>query len=266
MSMAGRLRRRRGICARRSRALPPADGSWPSPVPVSHRMRPPGPRPSAVSPSLPIWSSPELYLGAAFAKHGTSFETRISVFDKCRGGERGGITANLAPPMSVDVHQLLARIVAEVPPRLELDAVDVARYRATIPFPGIPARASGFAATKSRATQSPKTDAHVSTPDAEDLGYTLREDRGRSRRRASVRRDLRNLPSASHRHPRRITAPDQAGTVGGHGVRCAPQTLLSSQIARRRATRWSTVRRAARDSDLRGRGAWRLSCGGLVRR
>ena len=27
--------------------------------------------------------------GAAFAKHGTSFETRISVFDKCRGGERG---------------------------------------------------------------------------------------------------------------------------------------------------------------------------------
>jgi len=31
--------------------------------------------------------------GAAFAKHGTSFETRISVFDKCRGGEPGGITA-----------------------------------------------------------------------------------------------------------------------------------------------------------------------------
>jgi len=113
--------------------------------------------------------------GAAFAKHGTSFETRISVFDKCRGGERGGITADLAPPMSVDAHQLLARIVAEVPPRLELDAVDVVGDRATIPFPGIPARASGFAATKSRATQSPKTDAHVSTPDAEDLAYTLRE-------------------------------------------------------------------------------------------
>ena len=37
--------------------------------------------------------------GAAFAKHGTSFETRISVFDKCRGGERGGITADLRQPM-----------------------------------------------------------------------------------------------------------------------------------------------------------------------
>ncbi|HOZ32132.1 MAG TPA: arginase family protein, partial [Tabrizicola sp.] len=41
--------------------------------------------------------------GAAFAKHGTSFETRISVFDKCRGGERGGITADLARSISPDV-------------------------------------------------------------------------------------------------------------------------------------------------------------------
>ncbi|PTE13164.1 strawberry notch-like NTP hydrolase domain-containing protein, partial [Phaeovulum veldkampii] len=113
--------------------------------------------------------------GAAFAKHGTSFETRISVFDKCRCGEKAGITADLARPMSVDAAQLLARILAEVPPRLSLDAGDPARSRSTSPFQGIPARASGFAATKSRATQSPKTDAHVSTPDAEDLGYTLRE-------------------------------------------------------------------------------------------
>jgi hypothetical protein len=47
--------------------------------------------------------------GGAFAKHGTSFETRISVFDKCRGGEHGGITANLARSMSPDVAHLLAR-------------------------------------------------------------------------------------------------------------------------------------------------------------
>jgi hypothetical protein len=61
--------------------------------------------------------------GAAFAKHGTSFETRISVFDKCRGGERGGITADLRQPMSPDAAQLLSRITAEVPPRLKLDGV-----------------------------------------------------------------------------------------------------------------------------------------------
>src|SRR5690606_30264117 len=60
--------------------------------------------------------------GAAFAKHGTSFETRISVFDKCRGGEQGGITADLARSISPDVAHLLARITAEVPPRVELDA------------------------------------------------------------------------------------------------------------------------------------------------
>ena len=47
--------------------------------------------------------------GGAFAKHGTSFETRISVFDKCRGGEHGGITADLARPISPDVAQLLFR-------------------------------------------------------------------------------------------------------------------------------------------------------------
>jgi hypothetical protein len=113
--------------------------------------------------------------GAAFAKHGTSFETRISVFDKCRGGEKGGITADLNQPMAQDVAHLLTRIVAEVPLRLEWDADKVARSHSTSPFSGIPARASATPAGKSRATQSPKTDAHVSTPDVEDLGYTLRK-------------------------------------------------------------------------------------------
>jgi hypothetical protein len=112
--------------------------------------------------------------GAAFAKHGTSFETRISVFDKCRGGERGGITADLVRPMSVDASQLLARIVAEVPPRLTLDAVDVARSRATIPLPGIPARSPGTVVGKLRATSAARPDAYVTTPDAEDLAYTRR--------------------------------------------------------------------------------------------
>ena len=46
--------------------------------------------------------------GTAFAKHGTSFETRISVFDKCRGGEPGGITADLTRPISLDVASLLS--------------------------------------------------------------------------------------------------------------------------------------------------------------
>ena len=41
--------------------------------------------------------------GEAFAKHGTSFETQISVFDKCRGGERADITADLSRSISFDV-------------------------------------------------------------------------------------------------------------------------------------------------------------------
>src|SRR5690606_37550978 len=68
---------------------------------------------------------------------------------------------------------LLARIVAEVPPRLALDSGDVARTRA--PFPGAPARASGYAAGKPRAAPSASVAANVSAPDAEELAYTLRD-------------------------------------------------------------------------------------------
>ncbi|MGL4591364.1 MAG: methylase, partial [Aestuariivirga sp.] len=109
--------------------------------------------------------------GAAFAKHGTSFETRISVFDKCRGGERGGITADLARPMSVDAPQLLGRIVAEVPPRLEMDAGVGAQSQPASPFRGLPPRASGPAARPLRSTAAANVDVHVATPDTEDLAY-----------------------------------------------------------------------------------------------
>ena len=113
--------------------------------------------------------------GAAFAKHGTSFETRILVFDKCRGGEQGGITADLARSISPDVAHLLARITAEVPPRLELDAGVGACSQPISSFRGIPGRSSGLTARPLRSTAAAKMDVHVTTPDAEDLGYTLRE-------------------------------------------------------------------------------------------
>ena len=113
--------------------------------------------------------------GGAFAKHGTSFETRISVFDKCHGGERGSIIADFNQPMSSDAAQLIGRIVAEVPPRLEMDAGAVAQSQPASPFRGIPSRASGPAARPLRSMAAAKTDAHVTTPDAEDLTYTLRE-------------------------------------------------------------------------------------------
>lgn len=48
-------------------------------------------------------------------QHGTSFETRISVFDKCRGGEPGGITADLTRPISPDVASLLSLITTHLP-------------------------------------------------------------------------------------------------------------------------------------------------------
>jgi hypothetical protein len=113
--------------------------------------------------------------GGAFAKHGTNFETRISVFDKCRGGEQGGITADLARPISPDVAHLLARITAEIPPRLEWDAGKPADQRRTFHFPGHPARAASTAIGKSRAAMPDSSPGANAPVDAEDLAYIPRE-------------------------------------------------------------------------------------------
>ncbi|MFC7706387.1 strawberry notch-like NTP hydrolase domain-containing protein [Plastorhodobacter daqingensis] len=111
---------------------------------------------------------------AAFAKHGTSFETRISVFHKCRGGEAGGITADLARPISPDVASLLSLITAHVPPRLALAQVAPARQGATSPVPGNPARTTRKAISTSRATPATPPTNTAPQIEAADLAYTLR--------------------------------------------------------------------------------------------
>lgn len=113
--------------------------------------------------------------GAAFAKHGTSFETRISVFDKCRGGEAGGITADLARPISPDVASLLSLITTHVPPRLELAQVAPAGQGPTSPFPGNPARTTRAAISTSRARPATPATNTAAQIEAADLAYTLRD-------------------------------------------------------------------------------------------
>jgi hypothetical protein len=113
--------------------------------------------------------------GAAFARHGTSFETRISVFDKCRGGEKGGITTDLARPISPDVAHLLSRITAEVPPRLEVMQGDSASQGRSSLFPGISAHPAKIAVGKPRALVSSSVIGAATPFTAEDLTYTLRE-------------------------------------------------------------------------------------------
>ncbi|MGX0878818.1 hypothetical protein ACSSV4_003521, partial [Roseovarius sp. MBR-154] len=113
--------------------------------------------------------------GTAFAKHGTSFETRISVFDKCRGGEAGGITADLARPISLDVASLLSLITAHVPPRLALAQVAPAGQGPSSPFPGNPARATRAAIGTSRATPAASSHQSSAQIEAEDLAYALRD-------------------------------------------------------------------------------------------
>jgi hypothetical protein len=115
--------------------------------------------------------------GAAFAKHGTTFETRISVFDKCRGGEMGGVTADLRQPMSPDVAYLLARITAEIPPRFESDQAATASQSRSSPFPRNSAPSMRKSIGISRATSAVQPAQAIAKIEAEDLAYTLREGR-----------------------------------------------------------------------------------------
>jgi hypothetical protein len=113
--------------------------------------------------------------GAAFAKHGTSFETRISVFDKCRGGEQGGITADLSLPRSPDAAHLLSRIASKVPLRLELAHAATATQSRSSFFPGNSAPSTRKAIGISRATPVVQPAQTIAAIEAEDLAYTLRE-------------------------------------------------------------------------------------------
>ncbi|MEI4494473.1 strawberry notch family protein [Mameliella alba] len=113
--------------------------------------------------------------GAAFAKHGTSFETRISVFDKCRGGEPGGTTADLRQPTSPDVAHLMSRVTAEVPLRLEMEQAENAGLGHSSLFPGDSALATHTTTSRSRATSAVQM-AKPETPiEAEELDYALRD-------------------------------------------------------------------------------------------
>ena len=116
--------------------------------------------------------------GAAFAKHGTSFETRISVFDKCRGGEPGGITADLHQPTSPDVAHLMSRVTAEVPPRLELDPAPAAGQGHSSPFPGNSHLTTRKTVSRSRATSAAQPAKSETRFEAEELNYATRDAAG----------------------------------------------------------------------------------------
>ncbi len=115
--------------------------------------------------------------GTAFAKHGTTFETRISVFDKCRGGEMGGVTAELRQRASPDVAHLLSRITAEVPPRFESDQAATASQSRFPLFPGNSAPSTRKAIGIFRATPVVQPEQTIPLIGAEDLSYILREGR-----------------------------------------------------------------------------------------
>jgi len=156
--------------------------------------------------------------GHSFAKHGTSFETRISVFDKCRGGELGGITADLTKPMAPDVAGLMARITAEVPPRLASEHRNLAGQGTVSLFSGKPARATGAVVGKSR-RYSAASPSSVAPIEAEELTYTLRdsvEDEGSARLSDAIYETFRlqaiDIPGAQP-HPTKLVQSTAMASV-----------------------------------------------------
>ena len=190
--------------------------------------------------------------GAAFAKHGTSFETRISVFDKCRGGEMGGVTADLRQPMSPDAAHLLARIAAEVPPRLELDQAAPASQSRSSLFPGNSAPSTRKAIGASRATSAVQPAQAIAMIKAEDLAYTLRE--------SCENDDTARLSDAIY-ETFRLQAIDIPGAVP-HPTKLVQSAAMASVAPPKpsyrpklpccRPVRRPALRRAAGDRDLRG--------------
>jgi predicted RNA methylase len=100
--------------------------------------------------------------GAVYAKHGTRFETRLTVIDKAPANDPG--TFPVSPGMAPDVATLLGWIGEYVPPRLA-----VARITAIpISAAAAPRTVRGSLA---RAASAPPVKAAVVDPEAADLAY-----------------------------------------------------------------------------------------------
>lgn len=69
--------------------------------------------------------------GAAFAKHGTAIETRLTVIDKQPAPDRSVFPA--CPGMAPDAATLLAWVLEHVPPRLPITSPVLAPVRSTVP-------------------------------------------------------------------------------------------------------------------------------------
>ena len=189
--------------------------------------------------------------GRAYARHGTSAETRLTVIDRIPADDPTAFPAS--PGTANDTAILLDWVTRLVPARTAVKlaptvgrtiAPIVVRMAATHPLPcgGSPRRSA----------------AAVIEPAAVELAYEAVDwAPAQSGRITEALYEGYGLQSI--RIPGVSVASDAAGAVGRHGLGRAAEAQLSAASAGRRHCRRPAVRRSARKRDLCRRGPCRLS-------
>ena len=151
--------------------------------------------------------------GQAYARHGTTMETRLTVIDRVPAEDPRRFPPS--PGKAADAAELLARVIRLVPPRPAL-ATTPGR-----PSPAVPCQPRQQPARPQSAdhAQPPPRQASVPLRPRRPLSNSpMRPATGRPESAARLTAEpLRRLRAADHAHPRRAAASDQARAIGRHG-------------------------------------------------
>ncbi|MCP1556794.1 UNVERIFIED_ORG: hypothetical protein M2438_005296 [Methylobacterium sp. SuP10 SLI 274] len=113
--------------------------------------------------------------GRAYAKHGTTVDVRLSVFDRLPTGEAGPCVAPLG--VSEDPAALLEAVLANVPPRLAPpSSPDTSQAGAPVLRSAIPGLSRRPAAVRPSAPRPAPTATAVATETADPIAYTVIEE------------------------------------------------------------------------------------------
>lgn len=158
--------------------------------------------------------------GKIFQRHGTSVETRFSVFDKV---PTPPVDQEVQRGVCASTEELAALIETHVPPPPRNEGQPCFRHRV-----GRCGPRPQPAAPRSRRRRSEN---RLHRQDRRDRRARLRGDRDTHDGGGQDRRHLPILRARAHPHPRRQAAPRQAGAIGGDGIGGAAEADLPAASA-----------------------------------
>ena len=188
--------------------------------------------------------------GRAYARHGTTTDTRLTVIDRVPAEDPGRFPG--CHGIAADVSELLALVERHVPPRPSLAATP------GLPSPAVTASRVQWPArcqSADHAQPSPRQGVRLARNRAGRCRTRLRDLRGSARRgRWPEREPVRRLHAPDRAHPRRTPAPDPSGPVRRDGLGRTPEAALPPAPAGARPQRRPALGRPARKRHPRRRG------------